>query len=146
MSLNFAKLRKTKSIEFIGVGIVPFICMSGTPGDGDDRARGNRHAVGKCERTQRETGHGDWEEVESESVLSRTWGAEEGIQRTGGYSTKPLGLPEEAVHLVHLVHPGFRPALFSENSIDLFAEGFEIFRMGKEAVQDLCDSLLTCND
>jgi hypothetical protein len=83
--------------------------------------------------------------MESESV-SRTWGAEEGIQRTGGYNTKPLGLSEEAVHLVHLVHPSFRPALFSDNSIDLFAEGFEIFRIGKEAVQDLCDCLLACND
>ena len=69
MSLNFAKLRKTKSIEFIGVGIAPFICMSGTPGDGDDRARGNRHAVGKCERTQRETGHGDWEEMRANQYL-----------------------------------------------------------------------------
>lgn len=143
--LNFAKLRKTKSVEFIGVQIDPFICMSGTRGDGDDRACGNRHTVGKCERAQHETVHGDWEEAESGSV-SRTCGAEEGIQRTGGYTIKPLGLPQKSVYLVHLVYPSLRPALFSDNSIDLFAEGFEIFRIGKEAVQDLCDSLLACND
>ena len=78
MPLDFAKLRKTKSVEFIGVRIVPFVCMSGARRDGDDRARGNRHAVGKCKRAQRETGHGDWEEAESGSVF-RTWGAERGI-------------------------------------------------------------------
>lgn len=78
MSLDFAKLRKTKSVEFIGVRIVTFICMSGTRRDGDDRARGNSHAVGKCERAHHETGHGDWEEAESGSV-SRTWGADGGI-------------------------------------------------------------------
>jgi hypothetical protein len=119
--------------------------MSGARRDGDDRARGNRHAVGKCKRAQRETGHGDWEEAESGSV-SRTWGADRGIQRTDGDTIKPLGLSEEAVYPVHLVHPSFRPALFSDNVIDLFAEGFEIFRMGKKAVQDLCDCLLACND
>src|SRR6266576_199922 len=51
--------------------------MSRNRRDGDGRARGNRHTVGKCERAQRETAHGDWEETESGSV-SRTWGAEEG--------------------------------------------------------------------
>jgi hypothetical protein len=119
--------------------------MSGTRRDGDDRARGNRYTVGKCERAQRETVHGDWKEAEGGSV-SRIWGAEEGIQRTGGYTIKPLGLPEEAVYLVHLVYPSFRPALFSDNSVDLFTEGSEICWIGKEAVQDLCDSLLICND
>jgi uncharacterized metal-binding protein len=71
MSLNVAKLRKTKSVEFIGVRIDSFICMSGTRRDGDDRARGNRHPVRECERAQRETAHGHWEEAESGSV-SRT--------------------------------------------------------------------------
>jgi hypothetical protein len=119
--------------------------VSGTRRDGDGRACGNRHTVGKCERAQRETAHGNWEEAERGSA-SRDWGSNEGIQLTDGETIKPLGFPEEAVYLVHLIHPGFCPALFSDNSIDLFAEGFEVFRMAKEAVQDLCDSLLVLND
>jgi hypothetical protein len=49
--------------------------MSRIRRDGDDRARGNRHTVGKRERAQRETARGDWEEAESGSA-SRTWGVE----------------------------------------------------------------------
>jgi hypothetical protein len=109
--------------------------------DGDGGARGNRHTVGKCERAQRETAHGNWREAEGGSV-SGARGSDEGIQRTDGETIKPLGLSEEAVYPVHLVQPGFRPALFPDNSVDLFAEGFEVFRIGKEAIQDLCDSLL----
>ena len=80
--LNFAKLLKAKSVEFIRVCVDSFICMSGAGRDGDNRARGNRHAVGKCERAQRKTVGWNWEEAESRSV-SRIWGVEEGIQRTG---------------------------------------------------------------
>lgn len=133
MALLFAKLRKTEPVEFIGIGIDPFICMSATRRDGDGRARGNRYTVGKCERPHCETAHGNWEEAES-GLVSRAWGFDEGIQRTDGETIKPLGLPDEAVYLVHLVHPGFRPALFPDNRVDLFAERIEVFRMGKEAV------------
>jgi hypothetical protein len=61
--------------------------MSGTGRDGDSRARGNRHTVGKCERAQSKTARENWEEAESVSV-SRIRGAEEGVQRTGD-ETKP---------------------------------------------------------
>jgi len=43
---------------------------------------------------------------------------------------------------VHLVNFRSRRASFSDHGIDLVAEGFDIFGMGKEAVQDLCDSRL----
>ena len=119
--------------------------MDGTGRDGDNRARGNRHTVGKCERAQRKTTRGNWETTESGSVF-HIWGAEEGIRRTGHETTKPQALPEEAIYLVHLVHPSFRPAFFPNHSIDLFPEGFEIFGIGKEAVQNLCRSLWAGND
>jgi hypothetical protein len=54
---TLAKLRKAKSIEFIGVWINFFIGMSGTGWDTDERACGNSHTVGKRERTQREAAH-----------------------------------------------------------------------------------------
>jgi hypothetical protein len=114
-----------------------------TSRDGDDRARGNRHTVGKCERAQHETVRGNWEEVESGSVSRNSRG---GIRRTDGKTIKPLGLPEEAVYLMHLVHPNFRPAFFVNHSIDLFPEGFQIFGIGKEAVQKLRGSLWVDND
>ena len=70
MSLDFAKVRKTKSVEFLGVWIDPFIRMSsGARRDRDGRARGKRHTVGKCKWTQHETVHRYWEEAESELVL-----------------------------------------------------------------------------
>ena len=114
--------------------------MSGTGRDGDKRARGNRHTVGKCKRVHCETVHGDWKRAESGSV-SRIWGAEEGIQRTDGETIKSLGLPDEAVYLVHLVHSYFSPAFFSNHSIDLFAERFQIFRISKETVKNWRGSL-----
>ena len=55
-----AELRKAKSVKFIGVGIDSFVCVSGTGGDGDERACGNSHAIGKCERTQCKTAHSHW--------------------------------------------------------------------------------------
>jgi len=117
--------------------------MSGTSRDGDDRARGNRHTVGKCERAQHETVKGNWEEVESGSVSRNLRG---GIQRTDGKTIKPLGLPDEAVYLIHLVHPSFRPAFFLDHDIDLFPQGFQIFGIGNEAVQNLRGSLWAEND
>jgi hypothetical protein len=58
-----------------------------------------------------------------------------GIERTRAETIKPLGLPEETVYLVHLVYPSFRPAFFSNHGVDLLAEGFDIFRIGKKTVQ-----------
>ena len=37
--------------------------MGGTGWDGDKCAGRNSHTIGKCERTQCETGHGNWEKV-----------------------------------------------------------------------------------
>ena len=119
--------------------------MSGTGRDGDNRARGNRHTVGKGERAQRKTVRGNWERAENGSVF-HIWVTEEGIQRTAHESTKPQALPEEAIYLVHLIHPSLRPAFFPNHSIDLFPEGFEIFGIGKKAVQKLCGSLWASND
>jgi len=89
--------------------------MSVTGRDGDKCACGNSYTVGKCERAQRETAHSNWEEVErkSGSVLGVNGKRKVlGIQRTEGETINPLGLPEETVDLVHLVHSSFRPAFF----------------------------------
>ena len=56
-----------------------------------------------------------------------------------------MGLTEETVNLVHLVYPGFRPAFFFNDRVDLLAEGFDIFRIGKKTVHYLRDRLLACN-
>ena len=119
--------------------------MSCTGRDGDKCAGGNSHTIGKRERAQRETGHGNWEEVESKSA-SRTWGTEEEIKRTKGKSTKPLGLPEEAVYLVHLVHSSFGPTFFSNHRVDLLAQGFNIFGIREKTIQYLRERLLILND
>jgi hypothetical protein len=63
MPFNFTKFHKAKSVEFIRVCIDSFIRMSGTGRDGDDCPCGNSHAVGKRERTQRETPHRNCEEA-----------------------------------------------------------------------------------
>ena len=68
------------------------------------------------------------------------------IRRTEGKTIKPLGLPEEAVDLMHLVHSSFRPAFFLNHSLGLFAEGFQVFGIGKEAIQKSRDSLWVDND
>ena len=60
---TLAKLRKAKSVEFIGVWIVSLICMSSTGREGDKCACGNSHTVGKCERAQRKAGRGHWKDV-----------------------------------------------------------------------------------
>jgi hypothetical protein len=67
-------------------------------------------------------------------LVSRTsiWGAEKRVQRTGD-ETKPKVLPNEAVYLVHLVHPGFCLAFFFNHSIYLFSQGCQIFGVSKEA-------------
>jgi hypothetical protein len=46
---------------------------------------------------------------------------------------------------VHLVYPGFRPALFYNHGLDLLAERFDEFRMGEKTVQYLRDRLLAGN-
>jgi hypothetical protein len=113
--------------------------------DGDKGASGNSHTIGKCERAQRETCHGNLEDVESESA-SRIWDTGEEIQRTEAKTTKPLGLPEEAVYLVHLVHSGFGPTFFSNHRVDLLAEGFNIFGIREKTIQYLRERLLIWND
>lgn len=82
--LSFAKLLKAKSVKIIGIWVDSFICMNGTRRDGDDRARGNRHTVGKCERAQHETVHGNWGGEEEWISISYLGGNEEGIQRMDG--------------------------------------------------------------
>jgi hypothetical protein len=57
-----------------------------------------------------------------------------------------LSLPNETVDFVHLVYRSLRPTFFSNQRVDLLAEGFNIFRIVKELVQYLRDSLLACYD
>ena len=57
-----------------------------------------------------------------------------------------LGLPDEAVYLVHLVHSSFRPAFFLNHRIDLFVERFQIFWISKEAVKNWRGSLWAGNN
>ena len=59
ITFALAELCKPKSVEYIRVWIVSFIPMSGTRRHGDERACGNGHTVGKCERAQRETSRGN---------------------------------------------------------------------------------------
>ena len=116
IAFSLAKLRKAKSVKFIGVWIDSFICMDGTGRVGDKCACGNSHTIGKCERAQRQTA-GRYCEGGSKSV-SRSWNTGEGFQQTDGEFVKPLGLPEETVHLVHLVYPSFRPTFFGNHRVD----------------------------
>jgi hypothetical protein len=59
--LALAELRKAKAIKFVRIRICSFVCMSSTRRDGDERARGNRHPIGKCKWSQRETAHSHWD-------------------------------------------------------------------------------------
>ena len=131
--LALAKLRKAESVEFFRISITSLISLSGSGRDGDKRAGGNSHAIGECEWAQRETAHGHWEEMKDESE-SRVWEVRKEIQRTGSDTIEPLGLPDEAVYLEHLVCSSFRPALFTDHCVDLFAKGSDVFRMVKKAV------------
>ncbi len=56
---TFAELRKAKSVESIGIMIDSFIPMSAIGRYGDECTCGNSHTIGKCERAQRKTSHGD---------------------------------------------------------------------------------------
>src|ERR1700730_5209256 len=47
---------------------------------------------------------------------------------------------------MHLIDSGFCPAFFRYHSLDLFAEGFDIFGMGKETIQYSCNRLKVNND
>ena len=76
------------------------------------------------------------EEAESESA-SRTWGAEEEIQRTGCETINPLDLPDKTVDLVHLVHSEFRPTFLCNHGVDLLAEELDIFGIRKKTIQHL---------
>ena len=118
--------------------------MSGIGRDGDKCASGYSHTIGKCERAQRNTPHGHWKDRTRISTF-RTWNVE-AILRTGAYTTKPLGLSEETVYLVHLIYSSFRPTFFCNHRVDLFAEGFNIFRILKKTVQYLRERLLACSD
>ena len=131
---TLAKLRKAKSVKFIGVFINSFICMGGTGWDGDKCAGRNSHTIGKCERTQCETGHGNWEKV-GEQINISYLGTDEEIQRTDGEAISSEGLPQETVDLVHLVYSGFRPTFFCDHGVDLLAKGFNIFGMRKSTIQ-----------
>jgi hypothetical protein len=84
---------------------------------------------GRNERRLTATG----KEVKSESE-SRVWDVRREMQRTGSDTIKPLGLPDEAVYLEHLVCRSFRPALFTDHCVDLFAKGSDVFRMVKKTV------------
>ena len=65
-----------------------------------------------------------------------------GIQRTGFSAVDPHNFSHKAVYLVHLVHPGFRPAFFCRHSLNLLAKGFKIFRMREETIQYSRERLL----
>ena len=57
---TLAELCKAKSIKFVGIFKVPLIRMSGPEWDGDESAWRDGDTIGKCERTQHETGHDSW--------------------------------------------------------------------------------------
>jgi hypothetical protein len=80
-------------------------------------------------------------ETRKKRITSRTWDTGEEIKRTVADTINPLGLPEETVDLVHLVHSDFRPTFLSNHSVDLLAEGFNIFRICKKTVQHLRERL-----
>jgi hypothetical protein len=67
-------------------------------------------------------------------------------EQTEAQTINPLGLSEETVYPVHFVYPSFRPTIFCNHSVDLFTEGFDIFRVGKKTVQYLRERLLACSD
>jgi hypothetical protein len=64
-----------------------------------------------------------------------------GKERTIVYGIKSLHLTHKAVYLVHLIQRGLRPAFFGYHRLDFLAEGFDIFRMRKETIQQSCDRL-----
>ena len=57
---TLAELCKAKSIKFVRIFKDPFICMSSPEWEGDESACGDSDTIGKCERTQHETGHDSW--------------------------------------------------------------------------------------
>ena len=142
---SLAELRKAKSVEFIGVRIDSFIRLNGICRDGNKRPCRNSHAIGKCERAHGKTTSRYLKNGACTSAC-RIWKAEEEIERTVGQTINSLGLPDEAVDLVHLVYPDFRPSFLFNHRVDLFTEGFDILRIRKKTVQYLRERLLTCND
>jgi len=116
--------------------------MNDTGRDADNRAAGTvtplENVKGRNATRLRATG--------KKRRANRHLGFRKGIQRTAGDAIHPLGLPDDTVYLVHLVYPSFRPALFSNNCVDLLAEGSDMFRIGKKTVQCLHEGLLTLNN
>ena len=55
-----AELREAKSIEFARILETFFIAMGSFGWEGNEGACGNSHAIGKCERAQREAGRDNW--------------------------------------------------------------------------------------
>jgi hypothetical protein len=52
-----------------------------------------------------------------------------------------MGLPYETIDLGHFVQPSFGPAFLCYCSLNLVAEGFNIFRVGKKLVKCICERL-----
>lgn len=61
--------------------------------------------------------------------------------RTGTQAGHSLDLLNEAIHLVHLVDCGLRPAILLHDLLGLFSEWLDVLRIGCEMVQDLREGL-----
>ena len=76
----------------------------------------------------------------------RNGDAGKGIQRTDALAINPQSLSDETVYLVHPIHSGFRPAFLCHDSFDLLTEGFHMFRMGEETIQNVRERLRVSNN
>ena len=76
----------------------------------------------------------------------RNGDAGRGVQRTDALAINPQSLSDETVYLVHPIHPGFRPTFLCYDIFDLLTEGFQIFWMGEETIQDVRECLRVSNN
>jgi len=69
-----------------------------------------------------------------------------GIQRTDALAINPQSLSDKTVYLVHPIHSGLRPAFLCYDSFDLLTEGFHMFWMGDETIQNVRERLRVSNN
>jgi len=72
--------------------------------------------------------------------------AGKGIQRTDALAINAQSLSDKTVYLVHPIHSGFRPAFLCYDSFDLLTEGFHMFWMGEETIQNVHERLWVSNN
>ena len=68
-------------------------------------------------------------------------GSKEMRGRTEADAVEPLAFAEDAVELPHLPKRSLRPAMFGDDRLNLRPESFDPFRMPREVVQDVRDTL-----